>query len=249
MQFSIYVWSDLGDRKEQQDNYSYTTSSVAVFDGHGKLGASASFVASLKFTELADAAPNLDALFSHDLEAAVIEDTQFNGGTTAVAAFLRPPNLYVANLGDSRGVVVRNGAALLATDVHTVENAQERERMLAGGSKIKKKRAVFSMTQTEEVSTAMTRALGYGGFGGMSAHPTIYTVPNVALGDIVVLGSDGLWDDVRQSEVVKQAYGTNPSDISDRILEVLAQRRRKLAGSVKLDNTTILVAVVSKKTV
>jgi serine/threonine protein phosphatase PrpC len=62
-------------------------------------------------------------------------DTRIQAGCTAVVAVIKGGTLYVANAGDSRGVLCRGGAALAMSEDHKPAQENERTRILnAGGS-------------------------------------------------------------------------------------------------------------------
>lgn len=56
-------------------------------------------------------------------------------GTTAVCAFISPKGLFIANCGDSRAVLCRNGNPAFSTQDHKPGLPSERDRIVkAGGS-------------------------------------------------------------------------------------------------------------------
>jgi len=56
-------------------------------------------------------------------------------GSTAVCALISPSHIYIANCGDSRSVLCRNGQVMFSTQDHKPVNPAEKERIQnAGGS-------------------------------------------------------------------------------------------------------------------
>ena len=60
----------------------------------------------------------------------------YDSGTTAIVALLRGNQLTVANVGDSRCVLCRNGIALEMSMDHKPEDEQELNRIHKAGGKV-----------------------------------------------------------------------------------------------------------------
>lgn len=67
----------------------------------------------------------------YELDDPTAEEVQ--AGCTAVVALLHKNTLYVANAGDSRAILCRNGKALALSEDHKPSQAVERERIVAAG--------------------------------------------------------------------------------------------------------------------
>lgn len=59
-----------------------------------------------------------------------------DSGTTAVVALVHKNKLYVANAGDSRCILCRNGKVVEMSKDHSPDVEDERNRIEAAGSKI-----------------------------------------------------------------------------------------------------------------
>lgn len=68
--------------------------------------------------------------FDHQMEDS---EAAVDSGSTAVVALLRKLSLYVANAGDSRCVLCRNGKALDLSVDHKPEDEPERNRIMKAG--------------------------------------------------------------------------------------------------------------------
>lgn len=135
---------------------------------------------------------------------ATLHSTMDNSGSTAIAAFVSPDHVYLANCGDSRAVLCRNGAPAFSTQDHKPVLPGERERIMnAGGSVI---------IQRVNGSLAVSRALGdfeYKNVQGkgqceqlVSPEPEVFCVDREADGDqFMVLACDGIWDVMSNEEV------------------------------------------------
>lgn len=60
----------------------------------------------------------------------------YDSGTTAIVALVKGNNLTVANVGDSRCVVCRNGIALDMSIDHKPEDTKELDRIQKAGGKV-----------------------------------------------------------------------------------------------------------------
>lgn len=135
---------------------------------------------------------------------ATLHATMDNSGSTAIAAFVSPEHVYLANCGDSRAVLCRNGAPAFSTQDHKPVLPGERERILnAGGSVI---------IQRVNGSLAVSRALGdfeYKNVLGkgqceqlVSPEPEVFCVDRDAAADqFMVLACDGIWDVMSNEEL------------------------------------------------
>jgi protein phosphatase 1B len=124
-------------------------------------------------------------------------DEKERSGTTAICAILTPEHMFVANLGDSRGVVSRTTDDIFSTEDHKPYNEKERERILKAGGSV--------MIQRVNGSLAVSRALGdfdYKKVPGLcpteqlvSPEPDIYILDRKKDEDeFFVLACDGIYD-------------------------------------------------------
>jgi len=117
-------------------------------------------------------------------------------GTTAVVTLLSSKSMYVANAGDSRAVLYRNGKAMALTDDHKAAREDETARVEAAGGQILFWNGVRVMGLL-----AVSRAIG-----DHSLRPYVIADPEVTVvnrhqGDeLLVMASDGLWDVISNQE-------------------------------------------------
>ncbi|KAK4305279.1 hypothetical protein Pmani_022838 [Petrolisthes manimaculis] len=117
-------------------------------------------------------------------------------GTTAVCALISPTHVFVANCGDSRGVLYREGGIGFSTQDHKPVNPTEKERIQNAGGSV--------MIQRVNGSLAVSRALGdyeYKNVEGkgpceqlVSPEPEIYVERRQDQDEFLVLACDGIWD-------------------------------------------------------
>jgi len=114
------------------------TSFYGVYDGHGERGQEAAgYVAqnlhrNLLSSKLLDIQPRLaikQAFIKTDQGFYRGDEDDYSGGTTAIVALVHRQTLYVANAGDSPGVLCINGKAVRVSQNHTALSTEERVRI------------------------------------------------------------------------------------------------------------------------
>jgi PPM family protein phosphatase len=140
-------------------------------------------------------------------------------GTTLVACAMRHDQAIVSHVGDSRCYLVRNGRAKQVTQDHTFVNEQRKLGLITAAE----------MAQSES-RHVLTRSLGREMF--VSPDTTAVTL---LPGDILILCSDGLHDELPESEMVRIV--TQQKSI-DEIARELVQRGVEIDGG---DNTSAQV--------
>lgn len=134
------------------------------------------------------------------------EEPGSDSGCTAVVALLRGNELYVANAGDSRCIVCRNGQAVEMSLDHKPEDEPEMARVVKAGGKV---------TQDGRVNGGLnlSRAIGDHAYKQnkelsdkeqmITALPDIRTLTiNPSEDEFMVLACDGIWNFMTSQEVV-----------------------------------------------
>ncbi|XP_063984480.1 probable protein phosphatase CG10417 [Diachasmimorpha longicaudata] len=150
-----------------------------------------------------------------DEEDEIDEDGEFNiteepgadSGCTAVVAILRGNELFVANAGDSRCVLCRNGEAMEMSLDHKPEDPPEMARIVKAGGKV---------TSDGRVNGGLnlSRALGDHAYKQNTALPAdeqmISAKPDVTrvtidpeTDEFMILACDGIWNFMSSDDVVK----------------------------------------------
>ncbi|RDD43318.1 Protein phosphatase 1G [Trichoplax sp. H2] len=132
------------------------------------------------------------------------EDVAVSSGTTAVVAVIHKDELIVANAGDSRCILCRNGVALPMSLDHKPTDSPEKERILGAGGKIIDGRINQGLN--------LSRAIGDHMYKGnpekssieqmVIAKPDIVSLKLEPSDEFVVLACDGIWDCMSNQEVV-----------------------------------------------
>ncbi|KAA8543827.1 hypothetical protein F0562_021996 [Nyssa sinensis] len=111
-------------------------------------------------------------------------------GSTAVVAIVTPDKIIVANCGDSRAVLCRNGKAIPLSSDHKPDRPDELERIEAAGGRV----LCWDCPRVLGV-LGMSRAIGDNYLKPyVSCEPEVTITDRTADDDCLILASDGLWD-------------------------------------------------------
>jgi len=149
-------------------------------------------------------------------------DPQHNGqrmATTIVACALRYDQAVISHVGDSRCYLVRNGQARQITQDHTLVNEQRKMGLISADD-----------IASSDARHVLIRSVGPEMF--VSADTTAVTLQP---GDVLVLSTDGLHDEMREPEIASIA--SQKKDATEIARELVA-RAVEIDGG---DNTTAQV--------
>nr|2I0O_A Chain A, Ser/Thr phosphatase [Anopheles gambiae] len=129
-----------------------------------------------------------------------------DSGCTAVVALLHGKDLYVANAGDSRCVVCRNGKALEMSFDHKPEDTVEYQRIEKAGGRV-------TLDGRVNGGLNLSRAIGDHGYKMnkslpaeeqmISALPDIEKITVGPEDEFMVLACDGIWNFMTSEQVVQ----------------------------------------------
>lgn len=249
VQYAVSYWNEKGGRPYQEDRHfairggGYPDSSLyGVFDGHGGFRAAQYCKENLLHYVVQD--PNFKedpasalsaAFFRADAEfSAMARMRMLSDGTTAVVACIHNSKIYVANAGDSRGIIVQKGGRFRRMSIdHKPDREDEEQRIKKLGGKI----VHWGRWRVEGI-LAVSRAIG-----DVSLQPYVTCEPEILEKNIspedeyLVLASDGLWDAMRNEEVARRILVSASNDFKN-ISKILCTEAL-IAGST--DNVTVLV--------
>lgn len=126
-------------------------------------------------------------------------------GSTMVAAIVHEGQLYLANVGDSRAYLLRDGVLYQQSRDHTLAQ-QKAERGAIAQAEV----------ANDPDASVLTRALG----AAVSVMVDVFRPVSLAPGDMVVLCSDGLYDMVPEAEIVRTVSGSVPRRAVERLIEM-----------------------------
>eukprot|EP00929_Paragymnodinium_shiwhaense_P002563 TRINITY_DN102852_c0_g1_i1.p1 TRINITY_DN102852_c0_g1~~TRINITY_DN102852_c0_g1_i1.p1 ORF type:complete len:443 (-),score=113.96 TRINITY_DN102852_c0_g1_i1:161-1489(-) len=224
-----------------------TWSMFAVYDGHGGREAvnyCESTLLQLIASEMENVPPGKDvnsALTSafSKVDSQLAMCGAWSYGCTCTVCLVHRDNrcnrmtLHVANVGDSRAVLVGENGSLRVSVDHRPDNPDETRRVVAEGGRVRAGRVGGKLAISRSLGDHHLKSVGVSGV------PDI-TVCGVARGHILIIASDGLWDVLKDEEateiveaVVKEAEAGN-EDVKEWLRANASQRlvdRAKQLGS------------------
>jgi serine/threonine protein phosphatase PrpC len=144
-------------------------------------------------------------------------------GTTCVAAVVQGTTAYIANVGDSRAYLIRQGQIRQITQDHSWVAEQIQAGLMTP-----------EQASTHAMRNMITRSLGF--------YPTVAVdifTEQVTEGDMLLLCCDGLSGMVSDSEILQIVQQFGPQEGVYRLIE----RANEYGG---VDNITVLIAYVSR---
>lgn len=238
MNFSIHQASHVGNRKFNQDRVAYAYTSDALLlvladgmGGHlkGELAAGAimdTFIESF----IQQAQPNipdpmqfLDSTMNYAHER-ILEFSHEMGlggfpGSTCVAALIQDDKAYWGHAGDSRLYMIRDNAVLTRTHDHSVVSQWLDSGVISAAE-----------ARVHPHRNQITNCLG-------GSDDIYYMEPGGLItlqpGDVLLLGSDGLWGPLADEELA-ESFGSRP--LPDVLDEMIARALERSNG--RSDNAT-----------
>ncbi|XP_010518408.1 PREDICTED: probable protein phosphatase 2C 49 [Camelina sativa] len=231
----------------------------AVFDGHGGPEAAAYvrknairlFFEDHKFPQTSEVNSFYveqvkrslrNAFLQADLDLAEDRSIGSSSGTTALAALIFGRQLMVANAGDCRAVLCRNGEAIDMSQDHRPIYLPERRRVEACGG--------FIDDGYLNGILSVTRALGdwdmklpQGSQSPLIAEPEIKQINLTEEDEFLIIGCDGVWDVLTSQEAVSIVRrGLRRHDDPMRCARELVMEALRLNT---FDNLTVVVVCLS----
>lgn len=173
------------------------------------------------------------------------------GGTTAVCAFISSTQIYIANCGDSRAVLCRQGVPVFATQDHKPILPEEKERINNAGGSVIIKRVNGTL--------AVSRALGDYDFKNVkekgqceqlvSPEPEIFCQSRQDTDEFLVLACDGIWDVMSNEDVCSFIYSrlkvtTDLVNIANQVVDTCLNKvRMRIPCGVRPSHTSLMLSV------
>ncbi|CAL0330454.1 unnamed protein product [Lupinus luteus] len=259
-------WSDIGGRPYMEDTHvsigdlvkkfgydmlcEETVSLYGVFDGHGGKSA-AQFVRDhlpRVIVEDADFPFELKKVVTRSFLETDIEfaktcsiESSLSSGTTALTAIIFGRSLLVANAGDCRAVLCRSGNAIEMSKDHRPFCIKERKRVESLGG--------FVDDGYLNGLLGVTRALGNWHLEGMKensgrdgpliAEPEIKMATLTNEDELLIIGSDGIWDVFRSQNAIDFARRRlqEHNDVKQCCKEIVEEAIKRGAT----DNLTVVI--------
>ena len=188
---------------------------------------------------------NIESILSRELSLNCVKKALFNtfttlnsdfnedsSGSTIVAALFEKStsSLYVANVGDSRAILLRNNKAYKLTMDHKVSNDAEVARLINNGGYVCMKRAfgTLAITRTIGDSSVVTSDTT------MVSYPEITSIP-VQRNDLIVIACDGLFDGLSSINDILSYVNTDLDKFALDLVNAASSER------VVCDNTSVII--------
>ncbi|OMJ96243.1 hypothetical protein SteCoe_206 [Stentor coeruleus] len=173
-------------------------------------------------------------------------------GCTAVVALICRNTLYVANAGDSRCVLNREGRAIEMSIDHKPDLPQERDRIIRAGGMVEDGRVMGNLN--------LSRSIGDLEYKKNASIPAkdqmISAYPDVKIEELglrdefLVLACDGVWDMLTSQECVNfvsQRIKNKPlGTIAEETLDRCLAPDIASSGGLGCDNTTIVIVELKR---
>jgi len=124
-------------------------------------------------------------------------------GCTMVAAVIQGDTLHVANVGDSRAYIVRNGQIAQLTRDHTVTQHKIDQGLIRP-----------EQAELDPSRNVLTRSLG----SGPTVQADLFPPLQLTQGDTLLLCSDGLTDMVDDAEITRLVNDASPKRAAQRLI-------------------------------
>jgi serine/threonine protein phosphatase PrpC len=189
-----------------------------VFDGHSG-NTSSSHASSVIFPTIVGTA----AWREGNMEKALIDGFMLvdeslrkahaKDGTTAICAVIGPDKVWVANCGDSRGVLCRDGIVIALSIDHKPSNSDEAERIRRAGGYVDAFDPLVPRVMAPNCYMAMATSRTLGDFHFkvdkrrpkdeqiVSPKPTIMAQDRHEKDQFIILATDGVWDVMSNQDV------------------------------------------------
>lgn len=221
-----------------------------IFDGH-RGAAAAEFSArafpgilqNLSSTKsssdaLVEAFIRTDEAFRNELDShrksKRVSQKNWHPGCTAIVALIARNELFVANAGDCRAILCRDGNARTLSKDHVASCLEERERVTEAGGVVKWQ---VDTWRVGPAALQVTRSIGDDDLKpAVTAEPEITVTALSEDDEYMVMASDGLWDVMSNTDIVGIIRDTvkEPGMCSKRLATEAVARGSK-------DNITVIV--------
>ena len=173
-------------------------------------------------------------------------------GCTSVVTLIVENIMYVANAGDSRCVLCRDGKALEMSIDHKPDMPQERDRIIKAGGIVEDGRVMGNLNLSRSIGD-----LEYKKNTSIPAKDQMITAfPEVKIETLgpndkfIVLACDGVWDMLTSQECIdfvsQRISNRDLKDIAEEVLDRCLAPDIASSGGLGCDNTTIVIVELKR---
>ena len=144
------------------------------------------------------------------------KDNKIKGsGSCALILITNDDNLYIANLGDSRGIICSNNNLINILSIdHKPKNEYECQRVYKFGGKVEKINDIYrifpgGLSVARTIGDSESKLPEFGGvLNIISSTPDLLAFKNNGNIDFIILGCDGIYDNLSNKKIVYCVYYT-----------------------------------------
>ncbi|XP_076916985.1 putative protein phosphatase 2C 65 [Bidens hawaiensis] len=194
----------------------------------------------------------------HDLEANS-HINSYTSGTTCVSVLKHGDNLIIANLGDSRALLcTRHGDELhpiqLTVDLKP-RIQSEYERIKRCGGRVRAmgyEPSIYRLWMPDQDCPGLAMSRAFGDFClkdyGLISVPNVYYHKLTDQDEFVVLATDGVWDVLKNDEVVNIVGSVKKRSMAARfVVDYAVQAWRHKHPSLKTDDCAVVILFFKKR--
>eukprot|EP01120_Amphizonella_sp_Union-15-10_P010469 TRINITY_DN4193_c0_g2_i1.p1 TRINITY_DN4193_c0_g2~~TRINITY_DN4193_c0_g2_i1.p1 ORF type:complete len:412 (-),score=89.42 TRINITY_DN4193_c0_g2_i1:53-1288(-) len=167
-------------------------------------------------------------------------------GSTCIVVIIRDKKLYVANVGDSRGVLCRDGKAIALSFDHKPDVPKEHERIKNNGGTLLMGRVQGRLAVARAFGDIEFKDQETLGPKWITAEPDILEFDVDEKTEFFILACDGLWEKLSNDEAVRfvrKLLTENKEDVKS-VVKKLVQYALDLGSN---DNISAIIVVLKPK--
>jgi protein phosphatase 1G len=203
--------------------------------------------------------PQASALFASSGPEGIVRENLFDFiGSTAVLAMIRNKEIVVANAGDSRAILCRNGMAVDLSRDHKPESPRERGRIENAGGRV----SVVGPCHRVDFGLNLSRALGdflYKRNADLpareqkiTAEPDIITETLSDQDEFIILGCDGIFELLTNQQVInfvrfRLKAGVPPPLVIESLLDECCSKDPQKTSGKGTDNESCILVLLPNR--
>ena len=181
-------------------------------------------------------------------------------GSCALILITNKDNIYIVNLGDSRGILCSNNLINIISVDHKPKNEYELQRVYKFGGKVENVNNIYrifpgGLSVSRSIGDSESKVPEFGGHMNIiSATPDLLSFKNNGNIDFIILGCDGIYDNLSNKDICYCVYNTllkqlkkNEEIIKEKILAKICKNIIKEAiKNNSKDNLSIIFLSTEK---
>jgi len=171
------------------------------------------------------------------------ESLNIQGGSTALLGYINSNSLYLANVGDSKAIVIRDGVPVTLNVEHRANNEDERKSVENRGGFIFEKKGLKTSRFLVQGALELTRSIGDSNYKEfITCEPDVYEYNLDSKDQYIIMASDGFWNEMNEEETVKLINNNKKSQSLSKALVAEAMKKR----TYNVDNISLIVVDVQQ---